>query len=43
MLKININQIDVFYTDNLKNDKSIVEIAEKTFLVNKGMIIKSEK
>lgn len=41
--KRNINQIDVFYTDNLKTDKSIVEITEKTFLVNKGMIIKSKK
>jgi hydroxymethylpyrimidine pyrophosphatase-like HAD family hydrolase len=39
--KKKIDQIDCFYTDNLKTDKIIVDFAEKTFLIYNG-IVKSE-
>jgi phosphoserine phosphatase len=38
--KENIYWIDVFYTDNPKNDESIIKITNKTFLVSKGKILK---
>jgi phosphoserine phosphatase len=37
--KKKIDRIDIFYTDNPKTDKSIVDLAEKTFLVNNGEIV----
>jgi phosphoserine phosphatase len=34
-----VNRIDIFYTDNQKSDKSIIRIADRTFLVKKGKIL----
>jgi phosphoserine phosphatase len=33
-----IDRIDIFYTDNPKSDKVIVDFAEKAFLVHKGFV-----